>query len=84
MNEITPYIDGGLFYGITKQWSDQLRTYKNGTIDPDGRLAFSHDGLFPEENTDRLPMANPPPPFNHSEFIKKHELAKVSRFFSKK
>lgn len=69
-------------YGITKQWADQLRTNKTGHIDPDGLLAFSHDGLFPEYNTDRLPLANPPPPFHHATFIQQHEIAKVSRFFS--
>lgn len=82
INEITPYLDGGLMYGITKQWSDQLRTYSNGSIDVNGKLAFSHGGLFPEYNTHRLPMANPPPPFYHAEYIEKHEIAKVSRFFS--
>ncbi|XP_072402675.1 dual oxidase 2-like [Diabrotica undecimpunctata] len=81
LNEITPYIDGGLHYGITKQWSDQLRTYSNGTVDPRGRLASSHDGLFPEYNTNRLPMANPPPPFHHALYVQQHETAKVSRFF---
>nr|XP_008200778.1 PREDICTED: dual oxidase 1 [Tribolium castaneum] len=81
LNEITPYLDGGLFYGTTKQWADQLRTYENGTIDPDGCLASSHDGLFPAYNTQRLPLANPPPPIYHSMFIKSHETAKVSRFF---
>lgn len=83
MNEITPYLDGGLFYGITKQWSDQLRTYSNRTVDNDGRLAFSHNGLFPEYNIDRIPMANPPPPFYHADYVKAHETAKVNRFFSK-
>ncbi|XP_017767878.1 PREDICTED: dual oxidase-like [Nicrophorus vespilloides] len=81
LNEITPYIDGGLMYGISKQWADQLRTYSNGTIDPDGMLASSHDGLFPEYNTHRLPLANPPPPFHHKEFIENHEIFNVSRFF---
>ncbi|XP_074037846.1 dual oxidase 1 [Leptinotarsa decemlineata] len=81
LNEITPYLDGGLFYGITKQWSDQLRTYSNGTIDERGRLASSHDGLFPEYNTARLPMANPPPPIYHERFVRAHETAKVDRFF---
>ncbi|CAH1153484.1 unnamed protein product [Phaedon cochleariae] len=81
LNEITPYIDGGLFYGITKQWSDQLRTFSNGSIDECGRLAFSHDGLFPEYNTARIPMANPPPPFYHSHYVNVHETAKVDRFF---
>lgn len=83
LNEITPYIDGNLMYGVTKQWADQLRKYKNGTVDPDGKLAYSHDGLFPEYNDERLPLANPPPPFYHGHFIKEHETAKVSRFFSK-
>jgi hypothetical protein len=83
LNEITPYLDGGLFYGISKQWADQLRTYENGTIDPDGRLAYSHDKLFPAYNKERLPMANPPPPFYHSMFVKSHETLPVSRFFSK-
>lgn len=68
---------------MTKQWSDQLRTYENGTIDPDGRLAFSSGGLFPALNSHRLPLANPPPPIYHSMFIKSHQTAKVSRFFSK-
>lgn len=70
-------------YGITKQWSDQLRTYSNGSVDENGFLAYSHEGLFPEYNTERLPLANPPPPAEHEQFVKRHELAKVSRFFSK-
>lgn len=81
LNEITPYIDGGLMYGVSKQWADQLRTYADGTIDPDGLLASSHDGLFPEYNTQRLPLANPPPPFHHKDFIKNHDIFNVSRFF---
>lgn len=83
LNEITPYIDGGLFYGTSKMWADRLRTYSNGTLDPNGELASSHDGLFPEYNTERLPMANPPPPFHHSVYINRHETEQVSRFFSK-
>ncbi|XP_065166773.1 dual oxidase 2-like [Atheta coriaria] len=81
LNEITPYLDGGLIYGITKQWADQLRTYANGTIDPNGKLATTPGGLFPEYNTHRLPMANPPPPFHHAKFIKNHEILPVTRFF---
>lgn len=69
-------------YGITKQWADELRTYANGTIDKDGRLASTDDGRFPDYNTHRLPMANPPPPFYHHQLVKQHELHKVSRFFS--
>ncbi|CAH0562068.1 unnamed protein product [Brassicogethes aeneus] len=81
LNEITPYIDGGLFYGITKQWSDQLRTYANGTLDQNGKLASSHNGLFPEYNNQSLPMANPPPPTNHDIYVKQHETDSVKRFF---
>lgn len=83
LNEITPYLDGGLIYGTTKSWSDYLRKYGNGKVDPNGLLAFSHGGLFPEYNTDKLPMANPPPPFYHHKQASGHELFKVSRFFSK-
>lgn len=70
-------------YGTSRAWADQLRTYSNGTMDPNGLLATSHNGLFPEYNTVRLPMANPPPPTLHEEFVKKHELLPVNRFFSK-
>lgn len=83
LNEITPFIDGGLIYGTSKQWADQLRTYANGSLDPNGKLAYSHGGLFPEYNHQRLPMANPPPPFKHAEFVSKHEIYSVNRFFSK-
>nr|CAD7458660.1 unnamed protein product [Timema tahoe] len=80
LNEITPWLDGGLVYGTTKTWADQLRRYKNGTTDPNGLLATTPDGLFPEINTAKLPMANPPPPFHHADFKDLHEIHKVSRF----
>lgn len=83
LNEITPWLDGGLIYGTTKAWSDHLRLYANGTLAPHGLLASSHNGLFPDYNKMRLPMANPPPPVYHSEFSEKHEIHKVERFFSK-
>lgn len=76
-------MDGGLVYGTTKLWADQLRTYENGSMDPHGELASSENGLFPEYNTHRLPMANPPPPLYHAHYTATHETAKVSRFFSK-
>ena len=28
MNEITPWIDGGLTYGVSKAWADALRLLK--------------------------------------------------------
>ncbi|XP_023217441.1 dual oxidase 2-like [Centruroides sculpturatus] len=68
LNEITPWIDGGLMYGTSKAWADALRSFVNGT------LAASHGGLYPAYNDVRLPMANPPPP-------KDHYLKPVSRFF---
>ncbi|XP_015596349.1 dual oxidase [Cephus cinctus] len=81
LNEITPYIDGGLIYGTSKAWSDVLRTYANGTIAPDGQLASSSNGAFPEMNKVRLPMANPPPPINHAHYVKRHYTEPVDRFF---
>ncbi|KAH7965539.1 hypothetical protein HPB49_008691 [Dermacentor silvarum] len=68
INEITPWIDGGLTYGTSKTWADTLRLFRCG------KLASSHDGQFPVENSIRLPMANPPPP-------RFHRLRPVSRFF---
>lgn len=68
INEITPWIDGGLTYGTSKTWADTLRSFSCG------QLASSHGGQFPVENSIRLPMANPPPP-------RFHRLRPVSRFF---
>lgn len=68
INEITPWIDGGLTYGTSKTWADTLRLFRCG------KLASSHNGQFPVENSIRLPMANPPPP-------RFHRLRPVSRFF---
>ncbi|XP_033120574.1 dual oxidase 2-like isoform X2 [Anneissia japonica] len=68
LNEITPWMDGGLVYGTTKAWADALRSFK------DGKLA---GGEFPEKNTIGLPMANPPPPAESAD----HKLRDVTRFF---
>lgn len=38
---------------------------------------------FPAQNTERLPMANPPPPTNHSQYVGQGYTADVNRFFSK-
>ncbi|KAL3182087.1 hypothetical protein MRX96_010000 [Rhipicephalus microplus] len=54
INEITPWIDGGLTYGTSKTWADTLRSFRCG------KLASSHNGQFPVENSIRLPLANPP------------------------
>ncbi|XP_071450360.1 dual oxidase 2-like [Hetaerina americana] len=85
LNEITPYIDGGLVYGTSKAWSDQLRRQRDGSkwkMAPDGLLASTADGLFPAYNVEnQLPLANPPPPFYHDHFTGNHETFPVSRFF---
>ncbi|ODN05836.1 Dual oxidase 1, partial [Orchesella cincta] len=82
LNEITPWIDGGLIYGTAKGWADVLRTRPNGELVQDGLLAsVDDDGLFPAYNKIRLPLANPPPPANHSDWVKQHATAKVDRFF---
>ncbi|KAG7154097.1 Dual oxidase 2-like [Homarus americanus] len=83
LNEITPYLDGGLVYGTGKGWADVLRTFENGTLAPRGKLA-PNDKLgsgYPAQNTQRLPMANPPPPFNHSQYVGRGYTAEVDRFF---
>ncbi|XP_044731153.1 dual oxidase 2-like [Chrysoperla carnea] len=81
LNEITPYIDGGLIYGTSKAWSNHLRLYTNGTLAKNGMLASNDGGLWPEKNTMGLPMANPPPPTHHGKFTKDHKLFNVTRFF---
>lgn len=69
LNEITPWLDGGLMYGVAKAWADALRSFK------DGKLATSQKGNWPQENDIGLPLANPPPPSYH-------KLLDAKRFFS--
>ena len=74
VNDITPYIDGTLFYGPVKSWSDAIRHFAGGflkiTPGPNGEGPDPADnGLpiadqFPGRNDLGLPMTNPPPPFN--------------------
>ena len=73
MNEITPWIDGGLMYGTTKAWADALRSFKGGRMADNGA---NGEPQFPEINTIGLPMANPPNPAEH-----KYRDAK--RYYSK-
>lgn len=75
LNEITPWIDGGLMYGVTKAWADALRSFKNGTLACDAKNGVE-DCRFPIRNDLGLPMANPPPP-------RDHKLKSSRRFFSK-
>ena len=43
LNEITPYLDGGLVYGTSKAWADMLRTFPDGTLAPRGQLAWNQE-----------------------------------------
>ncbi|XP_061164792.1 dual oxidase 2-like [Saccostrea echinata] len=75
LNEITPFLDGTLFYGPGKAWTDAIREFKHGFLkvkDPS-----TYDDVrkqFPADNDIRLPFANPPPPADHY-------LKPVKRFF---
>ncbi|KAK6179799.1 hypothetical protein SNE40_012075 [Patella caerulea] len=73
LNEITPYIDGGLMYGTSKAWTDTLRSFKDGKLLSNDESQLIPES-FPVKNTIRLPMANPPPP-------REHELKPVNRFY---
>jgi len=75
LNEITPWFDGGLMYGITKAWADALRSYSGGELAAlDNSRPIAEQ--FPISNTIGLPLANPAPPVNHS------NLYAVNRFWS--
>ncbi|XP_014663461.1 PREDICTED: dual oxidase 2-like [Priapulus caudatus] len=71
LNEITPYMDGGLTYGVTKAWADSLREFEGGRLARDTSESIN----VPVRNTIRLPMANPPPPRDHP------QLKNVNRFW---
>ncbi|PIK44178.1 dual oxidase 1 precursor [Apostichopus japonicus] len=62
LNEITPWFDGGLVYGISKAWADALREFDGGRLRSN---AARGEPYYPEENTIGLPMANPPNPTVH-------------------
>ena len=75
LNEITPWLDGGLHYGVTKAWADALRAHENGELACEGLQGPDCD--FPVKNTIGLPFANPPPPADH-------KLKSARRFFSER
>lgn len=86
LNDVTPWMDGGLTYGTSKGWADTLRSFGIGTRK--GRLASRDmDGKYPIENDINLPMANPPPPSGPYEWrgnVKpepRPRLLPVKRFF---
>ena len=73
INEHTPWIDGGIIYGTTKAWADNLRSFKGGRLADNGQEG---EPQFPERNTIGLPMANPPNPVEH-------KYSNAKRYFSK-
>ncbi|XP_065907299.1 dual oxidase 1-like [Dysidea avara] len=85
LNEITPWMDGGLVYGPFKAWADVLRSFKDGQLahvpNPPfaGRDTVTERDIHlqvPRSNEDfGLPFINPPPPANHS-------LFEVNRFWT--
>ena len=75
LNEITPWFDGGLIYGTTKAWADTIREHKFGRLAQYDETNTNINMSFPKVNEPGLPMANPPPPFDH-------ELKPAKRFFS--
>ena len=79
LKEITPWLDGGLMYGVTKAWADTLRRFKGGELlSHDNSLPLSEQ--FPAVNTISLPLVNPPPPANHSLFEVNHFWSKSTSF----
>ncbi|XP_071487821.1 dual oxidase 2-like [Diadema antillarum] len=74
LNEITPWIDGGLMYGVTKAWADALRSFEGGRLADNSREG---EPQFPEVNTLGLPMANPPNPIDNGAA----RLQDAKRFF---
>ena len=75
LNEITPWMDGGLVYGPVKAWTDAIRFFDNGELAAvDQKKSISDQ--FPIRNDIGLPLANPSPPANHS-------LYPVNRFWGK-
>lgn len=82
LNEITPWLDGGLMYGFTKAWADALRSFKGGRLASQYYNEEAGTGTppinmsVPVINNIGLPLANPPPPANQSLHI-------VNRFWRK-
>lgn len=80
LNEITPFLDGGLFYGVFKAWADALRVGAEH-----GQLAcseFDAEGIckFPAENFIGLPIVNPVVPLYHALLPAKRFWGKLVRW----
>ena len=86
LNEITPWMDGGLVYGPFKAWTDAIRRFDKGELASQGVGGdVSESGqdsdiadLLPIRNNIGLPLANPPPPANSTE---SQRLFPVNRFW---
>ena len=82
LNEITPWLDGGLVYGPVKAWTDAIRAFSGGYLTVQNQSATMNimntpiAEMFPGRNDIGLPLANPPPPANAT-------LVPVNRFWSK-
>ncbi|KAK3098182.1 hypothetical protein FSP39_016935 [Pinctada imbricata] len=64
INEISAYLDGTLFYGPGKAWTDAIREFRGGRLLADNSSKPLQE-QFPAPNDFRLPFANPPPPRDH-------------------
>ena len=81
LNEITPWMDGGLVYGPVKAWTDAIRAFEGGYLAVLNTSILNImqqpiSDMFPSRNDIGLPLANPPPPANAT-------LVPVNRFWSK-
>ncbi len=83
LNEITPWMDGGLVYGPFKAWTDAIRSFEYGELLSQGLNGGTERpdiedirNIVPVRNDIGLPLANPTPPANAS-------LFPVNRFWSK-
>ena len=73
LNEHTPWIDGGIVYGTSKAWANQLRSFRGGRLADNGQEG---EPEYPERNTIGLPMVNLPD-------AAEHRYRDAKRYFSK-
>ena len=82
LNEITPWMDGGLVYGPFKAWTDAIRSFEHGELAAlNQEMDISEQ--FPIRNSIGLPLANPPPPANNTQ-EPWPPLFPVNRFWGKR
>ncbi|XP_067665053.1 dual oxidase 1-like [Haliotis asinina] len=71
-NDVTPYLDAGFLYGTTRFWTNAIREFRGGRLKRLSPVGVKTS--FPDLNTYRLPLSNPPVPRDHS-------LREAKRFF---